>query len=121
MTPPPLRTTRLRQQLSFAQQGYVAGWGRTKHSASGCTTDGNGPKPYSNCKFPFKWKGQVLTETDHSQWCVLRGTLARSFVCLKCNSLLRNTDHCECCLKDRLLVDNFKHGFMNVNFGDSVF
>jgi hypothetical protein len=39
------------------KEAYVAGWGASKHS---CDTTEHGPEPHTMCKFPFKYKGQVL-------------------------------------------------------------
>ena len=42
---------------SNVRDAYVAGWGSVRNSE--CHTGINGPSPFTECKFPFKWKNKV--------------------------------------------------------------
>jgi len=47
--------------------GIVAGWGLLKSEQKSCYTDQYGPSPFSQCRFPFRWKGKTIHWCLHSE------------------------------------------------------
>ena len=66
-----LSSWRILQNVLISGNAYVAGWGQVSNSE--CHTGLNGPSPFTQCNFPFKWKDKVLISMkNYIQWYVFR-------------------------------------------------
>ena len=67
---------------------YVAGWG-SHHEArtqEKCTTNHEGPDPYSKCKYPFRYLNMVWNQ------CIKSATpSAKNEICMKLNKEMNTT------------------------------
>ena len=50
------------QNVLISGNAYVAGWGQVRNSE--CHTGLNGPSPFTQCNFPFKWEDKVLISNN---------------------------------------------------------